>query len=316
MGRTGKLRSRSLVFLLPAIILIVGFYIAPLIITAWISFTPLTNWKVKTELGELVGIENYRSIYYMIKFDPDFKKILQTTIVFVVFTLIVNVLGGLVLAILTFLIEERISLTFRLLWILPRMTPLAVFGLLWYYFFYGGPEGTLNSFALRLGLIEEPMKWGTDPALLPYSAWLIIIFINGLVGVSYGMIIFYSAFRNIPRELIIAAKVDGAKTLDIIRYILVPMVRWHIIFVTIWQLLSLLTSYMHLFVLVEWRVVDRWYGTTWALYVFNTAFSTVKNQGLAAAAAVILVILGGLLGLLTLRVMRFNELIKPPKGDI
>lgn len=298
------------------LILIVAFYLIPLILTAWISFTPLTNWRVRAQLDDFVGAQNYESLYYMAKYDPDFHKVLQTTLVFVTFTLIVNVLGGLLLAILTYLIDERVSLAYRLLWLLPRMTPLAVFGLLWYYFFYGGPQGTLNSFMLKLGLIEEPMRWGTDPALLPYSAWSIIVFVNGLVGVSYGMIIFYSAFKNIPRELIIAARVDGAKTMEIIRYILVPMVRWHIVFVTVWQLLSLLTSYTHLFVLVQWSVVDKWYGTTLALYVFNTAFFDVKNQGFAAAAAVILVIIGSLLGLLTLRIMRFSQMISPPKGDV
>lgn len=309
-------RYQALFFLLPMLLLVAAFYIIPLILTVWISFTPLTNWRVRDQLGDFVGLENYVNLYYLARYDPDFHKVIQTTLVFVAVTLFINVVGGLVLAILTYLIDERVSLTYRLLWLLPRMTPLAVFGLLWYYFFYGGPQGTLNSFLLKMGLIEEPMRWGTDPAMLPYSAWAIIIFVNGLVGVSYGMIIFYSAFKNIPRELIIAARVDGARTWEVIRHILVPMVRWHIVFVTVWQLLSLITSYTHLFVLVQWSVVDKWYGTTLALYVFNTAFFDVKNQGFAAAAAVILVVIGSLLGLLTLRIMRFSQMISPPRGDI
>ncbi len=313
MARRGR---QALFFLLPMLILVVAFYILPLVLTAWISFTPLTNWRVRDQLVDFVGLENYVNLYYLARYDPDFHKVLQTTLVFVVLTLFINVVGGLVLAILTYLIDERISLGYRLLWLLPRMTPLAVFGLLWYYFFYGGPQGTLNSFFLKMGIIDEPMRWGTDPAMLPYSAWAIIVFVNGLVGVSYGMIIFYSAFKNIPRELIIAARVDGAKTWEVIRHILVPMVRWHIVFVTVWQLLSLITSYTHLFVLVQWSVVDKWYGTTLALYVFNTAFFDVKNQGFAAAAAVILVIIGSILGLLTLRIMRFSQMISPPRGDI
>jgi len=316
VNKVANKRLTPLFFLLPMVILVLAFYILPLILTAWISFTPLTNWKVKTDLGRFIGLENYKNLYFMAKYDPDFHKVLETTLVFVFLTLMVNVVGGLVLAILTYLIDERVSLAYRLLWLLPRMTPLAVFGLLWYYFFYGSSQGTLNSVLLKLGLIDQPFRWGTDPGLLPYSAWSIIVFVNGLVGVSYGMIIFYSAFKNIPRELIIAAKVDGARTMEIIRYILIPMVRWHIVFVTVWQLLSLLTSYTHLFVLVQWSVVDKWYGTTLALYVFNTAFFDVKEQGLAAAAAVILVIIGSLLGLLTLRIMRFSQMISPPKGDI
>lgn len=313
--RLGHRLDKAIFFLLPAILLIVVFYILPLIVTAWISFTPLRNWRV-SGLSQFVGLENYRALFKFVTTHPLGRLVLETTIVFVALTLIVNVLGGLLLAIATYVLEEKISLSYRLLWLLPRMTPLAVFGLIWYYFFYGSPQGTLNAFLLKMGLIDHPVYWGTDPSLLPWSAWSIIVFVNGLVGVSYGMIIFYSAFRNIPPELIIAARVDGASTWQIVRHILIPLTRWHLVFVTVWQLLSLTTSYTHLFVLVDWRIVDPWYGTTWALFVFREAFGAVKNQGLAAAAAVILVIIGSILGLITLRLMRFGELTAEPKGDI
>jgi len=309
-----KRRLISLLFLMPSLLMVVVYFLVPLVLTLWIGFTPLRNWRIDL-LWDYVGLRNYEAIIRLARFDPDFGAVVETTLVFVAATLVVNVLGGLLLAIATYIIDERASFGFRLLWLLPRMTPVAIFGLLWFYFFY--KFGTLNSLMLRLGIIDRPVNWGTDPAYLPYSAWAIIVFVNGLVGVSYGMVIFYSAFKNIPRELITAAKVDGARTLQIIRHILVPMVRWHIVFVTVWQLLSLLTSYAHLYVLTSWRVVDKNYGSTWALYVFNTAFSQgVSNQGLAAAAASILVVIGVGLGLLTLRLLRFEEMMQAPRGDI
>jgi len=314
--KKSRITNSAFFFLLPGILLVAVFYVLPLILTVWISFTPLRDWRVREFITDYIGLENYKNLWIYITQNPLGERVLKTTIVFVVFTLAVNVLGGLGLALATYLIEERISLGYRLLWLLPRMTPLAVFGLIWYYFFYGSPEGTLNAFLLHLGLIDQPRFWGTDPQLLPWGAWLIAIFVNGVVGVSYGMVIFYSAFKNIPRELIMAAKVDGATTWQIVRHILIPMVRWHLVFVTVWQLLSLVTSYMHLFVLTEWRVIDKTYGTTWALLVFQQAFGTVKNQGFAAAAAVVLVIIGSILGLITLRIMRFRELVTTPRGDL
>jgi len=314
-----KRNSKKLVlafFLAPALALIIFFFIIPTILTIWISFTNLYNWKID-RVKEFVGLQNYKDLIYFIQHDPDVEKVVKTTLVFTSLTLIVNVLGGLALAIFAYLIDERVSLSFRLLWILPRMTPIAVFGLLWYYFFYGSELGTLNSVLLRLGVIDQPISWGSDPSVQPWASWLIIIFVNGLVGVSFGMVVFYSAFKSIPRELIVAAKVDGATTWQIIRHILIPMARWHLVFVTVWQLLSLLTTYPHLFVLVEWGVVDKNYGTTWSLYVFLTAFSKAVNyQALAAAAAVILVIIGAVLGFIVLRVMRFEEMIQPPRGDV
>lgn len=316
MQLRGSKRLVLAFFLAPALTFIVFFFILPTVLTVWLSFTNLYNWKID-EAKNFVGLQNYKDLIYFITHDPDVENVVKTTIVFTSITLVVNVVGGLLLAIITYLIEERVSLTFRLLWILPRMTPIAVFGLLWYYFFYGSRLGTLNSILLHLGLIDKPVSWGVDPALQPWASWLIIVFVNGLVGVSFGMIVFYSAFKSIPRELIVAAKVDGASTWQVVRHILVPMSRWHIVFVTVWQLLSLLTTYPHLFVLVEWGVVDRTYGTTWSLFVFLTAFSRAVNyQALAAAAAVILVIIGIALGLVVLRVMRFEEMIQPARGDL
>ncbi len=294
--------------------LVVAFYLLPLLLTVWASFTPIRDWRVES-LGKSVGLDNYRRLFYLIRHDPDMGKVLETTVVFVSGTLLVNVVGGFLLAVAAFLLDERVSLGFRLLWLLPRMTPVAVFGLLWYYFFHG--NGMFVHFLQALGLLEGPTWIGQDQRFLPWGAWFIIIFVNGLVGVSYGMIIFYSAFKSIPRDIYMAALVDGARLRDIILKIMVPLTRWHIIFVTVWQLLSLLTTYAHLYVLVEWRVVDKWYGMTWSLYVFETAFgSTVSDQALAAAAAVILIVVGIGLGLATLRIMGFERELKPVRGDI
>ncbi len=299
-------------FLSLAAFLVLVFYIVPLILTLWASLTPVRNWNV-AQLRQFVGAENYKRLFHLIRFDPDVSTVVKTTIVFVAGTLAVNVLGGLLLALAAFIIEERASLGFRLLWFLPRMTPVAVFGLLWYYFFY--PQGTLNAILLRLHLISHPVNWGQD--VLPWGPWSIIIFVNGLVGVSYGMIIFYSAFKAIPKDIYRAALVDGARLRDLVFRIMLPLTRWHLIFVTVWQLLSLLTTYAHLFVLVEWGVVEKWHGMTWALYVFETAFgSAVNDQALASAAATLLVVVGIGLGLLTLRLMGFERELGAVRGEL
>jgi len=298
-------------FLSIALFLVLVFYIVPLILTLWSSFTPIRDWNLP-ELHRFVGLENYRRLFHLLRFDPDVSHVLATTIVFVGGTLAVNVVGGFILALLAFLIDERASMGFRLLWLLPRMTPVAVFGLLWYYFFY--PKGTLNTILLKLGLMHRPLNIGQEA--IPWGPWSIIIFVNGLVGVSYGMIIFYSAFKSIPRDIYRAALVDGARLRDIVFKIMAPLTRWHLVFVTVWQLLSLLTTYAHLFVLVEWGVVNKWYGMTWSLYVFETAFSGVSDQALASAAAAVLVVVGIGLGLLTLRLMGFEREMGTVRGDL
>ncbi len=305
-----------LLFLGPALAVVVIFYLVPLFMTVYISFTPMKNWNIHKYLAELVGTENYWRLFYLITHDPDMQAIITTTFVFVAITLLINVFGGLILALATYFIEEKTSAMFQTFWLLPRMTPVAVYSLLWYYFFHSTELGILNDLLMRLGLISHPISLGQDPSFLPWGAWFIIIFVNGLVGVSFGMVLFYSAFKSIPRELIIASRVDGASTLNVIRYVMLPLVKWHLVFVTVWQLLSLSTTFTHLFLLVEWRIVDSSWGQTWALYAFRMAFTTVKDQGLAAAAASILSVIGVALGLVALKVLGYDEMIKEPKGDL
>ena len=312
---SGK-RTALALFLGPALLITILFFVIPLFMTIYISFTPTKNWNIQKYLGTFVGLQNYERLFRLITYDPDMRAVVITTIVFIAITLSINVLGGLALALATYFIEERVSTTYQVLWLLPRMTPVAVYSLLWYYFFHGTKLGILNNLLLALGVIREPISLGTDPRYLPWGAWLILIFVNGLVGVSFGMIILYSALKSIPRELIIASRVDGASTLHLIRYIMLPLIKWHIVFVTVWQLLSLLTSYVHILLLVEWRIVDSSWGQTWALFTFRTAFMVVKDQGLAAAAATILSIIGIGLGLLALKILGYREMIIEPKGDI
>ncbi|BAN90879.1 carbohydrate ABC transporter permease [Aeropyrum camini] len=303
-------------FLGPALLIVITFFFLPLLLTVYTSFTNMRNWNVDAYLFDIVGLYNYKVLIHFAKYDPMFRNALITTVVFVAVTLVVNVLGGLTLAILTFFLEERISIHYRLLWLLPRMTPVAVYSLLWYYFFHSDAIGTLNRILLLAGVIEKPINWGSY--MLPLGTWSILIFVNGLVGVSFGMIVFYSAIRSIPWEYFAAARVDGASNLTIVRRIIVPMIRWHLLFVTVWQMLSLLTTYTHIFLLYEWGVVDRTWGQTWSLLVFNLAFLPVGElrQGLAAAAATVLVVIGAILGLITLRILGFQRMITKPRGDI
>ncbi len=312
------LKSPPVFFLSFALALIIVFYIVPLALSIYIGFTPLKNWNLERYLGTFT-LETYERLFYILVHDPNMGKVVQTTVVFVAVTLAINVLGGLGLALAMFFMEEAISLPYRVIWILPRMTPVAVYSLIWYYFFLGDRSGTLNSLLLGLGVIKEPVAWGTDPELQPLGTWAILVVVNAFVGVSFGMIVFYSALKSIPREHIIAARIDGASTWQIVRHILVPQLRWHLTYVTVWQLLSLVTTYTHIFLLVEWGAVDQWYGQTWALFIFNKAFPVsggVSDQGLAAAAATILVVIGAALGLASLRLLGFTRMMAEPRGEL
>ena len=68
------------------------------------------------------------------------------------------------------------------------------------------PFGILGQALSRVG----GLGIDTDQYFLNNNPWVFVILVNGFVGASFGMILFSSAIESIPKDLTMAAKVDGA----------------------------------------------------------------------------------------------------------
>ncbi len=114
---------------------------------------------------------------------------------------------------------------FRAIWLLPRMSPSIVYALL---VAVGGrpaqSAACFNQVIMAFGL--EPMNLRLNHPMA------VIVIANGLIGASFGMIIFTSAIRSIPDHLFYAARADGAGSLSIIRHVVLPALRWPISYIT------------------------------------------------------------------------------------
>ncbi len=303
-GLRGTLGAVS--FMSPAAIMVTVFFFLPVIILFFISLTDLSSSNFSEPL-HFIGLENYFTLFR----DHFFPKILGNTVRYVVLTLgFFNVGLALLLALLTTHINRRAGFFFRMIWLLPRITPSVIYILMWRRISHQPPFGIINQIFGPLGL--EPKYW------LFEKPWLFVILVNGFVGASFGMIIFTSAIEAIPKDYITAAKVDGASTWQIIRDITLPLIRWPLLFVTTYQTLSLLTSFEYILLLTEGG--PGLYTTeVWALTAYKRALKTYfgHNQwGYGAAWGFILVVIGIALSILYLRVFQFNELVQEPKIDV
>ena len=293
-------------FMSPAVILVTVFFLSPVIILFVISLTDLSSSNFSEPLT-FIGLENYTRLFR----DRFFPKILGNTLRYVFLTLgFFNVGLALVLALLTTHIDRRAGFFFRAMWLLPRITPSVVYILMWRRIAHQPPFGIINQLLSPFGV--EPRYW------LFEQPWLFVILTNGFVGASFGMIIFSSAIEAIPRDYITAAKVDGASTLQIIRDITIPMIRWPLLFVTTYQTLSLLTSFEYILLLTDGG--PGLYKTeVWALTAYHRALKTYfgHNQwGYGAAWGFVLVVIGIAFAIVYLRVFQFNELVEEPKIDV
>ena len=250
-------------------------------------------------------LDNYRRMLGQ----TETLRIVGNTAFYVVAVLSINVGGGLLLALATFYMPKGAAGAFSLLWLLPRITPVVLYAVLWKWFTWEG--GFLPTMLGHLGLPNFNYMKGSVP-----TAWATVIFVNGFVGASFGMIMFSGALRAIPQQQFWAAEVDGASRLTQIRRIILPQMRWPIMFVTSYQTLSLLASYD-----IIWLTTNGGPGrttTVWALEAFHQALSNMTGNlayGYGAAMALILVIVGLTLSILYLRIFRFGDLVARPRID-
>jgi inositol-phosphate transport system permease protein len=100
--------------------------------------------------------------------------------------------------------------------------------------------------------------------------------------------------------------------------VVLPLLRWPILFVTTYQTLSLLTSFEYILLLTDGG--PGFYTTeVWALHAYHLAFSNYYGNarfGLGAAMAAILVLVGLWVSLLYLRLFDFRRLLEVPRIEV
>jgi len=238
---------------------------------------------------------------------PDTTQLLLQTAFYVSVVLVLfNTTYAMVLAIATHYMPDGPAGFFRSMWLLPRITPPVIYVLMWKWLAWD--TGFLSMFIGMFGVPSR--KWMLDSTA---NAWTFVILINGFVSASMGMIVFASALRAIPKTQFYASEVDGANRWQQIRYIILPQMRWPILFVTCYQTLSLLASFDLILLSTEGGPG----GTTevWSLAAYFTALNNYAGNleyGYGAAMALVLVVIGIVLALAYLRIFNYRALVAKP----
>ena len=305
LGRRVRSTVSAYGFMTPAIALVVAFFLVPGILLLVLSFTDLSSSNFN-DPWNFVGFSNYERLFT----DPFFPKILRNTVFYVFTTLIFFNLGlALVLALVTTNIPRRQGFFFRLVWLLPRLTPSVVYILMWKRIASADPFGIYNQ------LMPEALGASGGNLFLGGSPWSFVILTNGFIGASFGMIIFTSALMSIPEDLITAAKVDGANTWRIIRDIKLPLIKWPLLFIATYQTLSLLTSFEYILLLTDGGP-GLFTTEVWALTAYKRAFSSYfgnSQWAYGATWAVVLVTVALLMAIVYVKIFKFNELVEEPR---
>ncbi len=268
---------RVLIFILPALIPLGVFWLFPMCEAIFMSFT---DWDYMSSTYNIVGLDNYRSIFS----DSMFYSALKNTFVFTVGTLVPTIAGGLFTAVL---LKKKLagSAIYKAVIFSPWVTPTVVISIVWSWIFE--PQYGLANYILQLfNLPKSQWLQSSDTAM--YAVILVTIW----KGFGWAMIFYLTALERVPKELYEAAAVDGAGKWQKFKSITLPLISPTTFFLTIITTIDSIKAYDQIQVLTQGGPSG---STRTILYLYyQTAFENF-NIGEATSIAVILLVIVGCL---------------------
>lgn len=283
------------IFLGPAFMLVLVFFFLPVVLDLFLSISDVgADLKFRH-----FTLDNFARMWN----DRHVLQTLSITALFVVPTLILfNVGLAIVLSLMMHSIPDAISSFFRSIWLLPRMAPHVIYAVLWLWMLDPTENGLLNQVILALGFEQYDF--------INNSPLLVIIVTNGIIGCSMGLLIFSAAIKGIPEHLYLAAKVDGASGAATIMKIILPGIKWQLVFVSMYQSISLLITFEVILLITKGGPF--YDSTVFALYAYNRAFAS-GQYAYGAALALLLVAIGIIGSMVLWKVSNVEAMIHEPK---
>ncbi|WP_337982993.1 carbohydrate ABC transporter permease [Lysinibacillus sp. C5.1] len=199
-------------FVMPAIIIVGLLFVYPFLSSIYFSFT---TKNLLSPNYQFVGLENYRKVLG----DPDFWNSFFNSLKWTFFSLVGQVLVGFILALAIHRIK-RFKWLYRTLLIIPWAFPTIVIAFSWQWIL-NGVYGYLPNLIVKLGLMNNPPAFFTDSTW----AFVCLVGINIWFGAPLIMVNVLSALQTVPQEQFEAARIDGASSWQVFRFITLPHIR-------------------------------------------------------------------------------------------
>lgn len=279
-------RSAARLMMAPAVILLLGWMLVPLIMTLWFSFRiyqPLRGG----DLG-FAGIENYVRFVTSSAFWPA----IGATLIIVVGALAITVILGVLLALL---LDQPMwgQGIVRILVIAPFFVMPTVSGLVWKNMFLDSVNGLFAHVWRFFG--ATPVEW------LIQEPFFSIILIVSWQWLPFATLILLTAIQSLDSEQIEAAEMDGAPPLKRFWFITVPHLSRAITVVILIETIFLLSIFAEIFVTTAGA-----FGTKTLTYLIFQRVLESQNVGLGSAGGVYAIILANIVAIFLMRIIGKN----------
>ncbi len=246
-------------FLAPAMLFYAAFVLYPVVGTLYNSFH-----TIEANMGQVtttfVGMDNYVALTE----DKVFGQAVVNTLIWSTVGPVIELITAVGLALLVYF-KVPFYRFYRVAWFTPMLVSGVIIGLVWRWIF-NYEWGLLNEGLRAFGLDHLAVDWlGRRDTPLA-----VVIFVHYWATFGFSFVLVLAGLSTVSGDLIEAAKVDGASTLQIIFRVLVPLLRPILVTVTLLSFMGKMRAFNVVWVLTGGGPLH--YSETVATYVQKRAF--------------------------------------------
>ncbi len=202
------------IYVIPGLILYTCFLIIPVIWSFYYTLfdgSPGIKWK-------FCGLDNYLRLFS----DKQFFRSLTVNFKYIAIVMTGQILLGLAMALMFHFWLRHFKSLVRTIVFFPVVLPVVAVAQLFTKIYEVQPHfGLLNSILANIGLEQHVQAWLGQKSTSLGSLSAMDIW----TSIGFYAIIFYGALIDISQDVIEAARIDGAKSFQLLRYILLPLIK-------------------------------------------------------------------------------------------
>jgi ABC-type sugar transport system permease subunit len=279
-------RKTFLFFVAPSVSVMIALMIVPLLASVVMGLFFITFRNLDAPVW--VGLQNYREVLS----DPEFWDSLEFTLRFILITVPIRILLGLVFALLL----DQVA-RYRGIFIAGALVPFVLTPVVGTLIF----RDMFDRTGLYTYLIQE--IFGTRLVMNAATVQFLIMFHAIWVATPFAMIVIFAGLQTVPHETLEAARVDGANWLRQLRHIVLPHLRSLFVFITLISIMDAYRTFDSVFVLTQQNPI--YDAETIMYYNFQVALSFGRLD--KASAMSVLTVIGIFVVLIPFLIMTYRE---------
>ncbi|RWX80971.1 sugar ABC transporter permease [Neorhizobium lilium] len=267
-----RMARLGLMFAAPSALLLLGFYIVPMIVLAVFS---VTDYQLGALSTRFTGFDNFTKAFH----DPVFLRALKNTVIYAAIVIPLGVCLALGIALLVYG-RKKSRAFWEVAYFLPVTATLVAMATVWQFLLHPS-LGPVNAAIKAMGY--EPVSFLSNPTLLiPTMAMIGVWQVLG-----FNMVLFLAGLTAIPKDLYEAARLDGAKS-AVDRFFIVtwPMLGPTTVFVVVTTSISAFKVFETVAVLTRGR-----FGSETLLFDLYLEGFEYSNTGYAAALTLLFLLI-------------------------